>query len=92
MNTTMMVIGMLLIGNIGFVLGAWYSSRKADAKVQNMKVEVDSIIHSLQMKLITEKDNRGFQTRTHVSAWLKKMGPEVHEEFYSGANYGRKTI
>lgn len=95
MTTTMMVamgIAMWVIGIVGFLAGSAYSTRTVGAKIDEMEFTVDHVINALRVKLITENDNRGFQTRTHVSAWLRRMGPEVKEEIYSGANHGRKTM
>lgn len=91
MTPTMMVaVSCLTISS--FFLGLWCANRFVELRVVEKKFKVDSVIRLLQLKLITESDHRGFHTRTQVSEWLKRVGPDIHEEFHSGANHGRKVI
>lgn len=91
MTPTMMVaVSCLTISS--FFLGLWVANRFTETKIKEVKFEVDYVIRTLQLKLITESDHRGFHTRTQVSEWLKRVGPDIHEEFHSGANHGRKVI
>lgn len=92
MTLTMMVLGFIAMGVAGFILGQHHASTVASNKIKEVKFKVDSVIRILQLKLITDNDHRGFHTRTQVIEWLKRAGPDVHEEFHSGANHGRKVI
>jgi F420-0:gamma-glutamyl ligase-like protein len=92
MTLTMMVLGFIAMGVSGFILGQHRAGTAASNKIKEVKFKVDAVIRLLQLKLITENDHRGFHTRTQVSEWLKRVGPDIHEEFHSGANHGRKTL
>lgn len=92
MTITMTVLACFLTLSLGFILGAAYSSAFHKIKVDEVKLNINRVITILQLKLVTENDHRGFHTRTQVSAWLKKMGPEVQEELMPGANHGSKTV
>lgn len=90
--TPTMMVAVFCLTISSFFLGLWLSNRFSETRVGEMKVKVDAVIRLLQLKLITENDHRGFHTRTQVSEWLKRVGPDIHEEFHSGANHGRKTL
>lgn len=92
MNVIMVIIAVWISGLIGFLVGVWYSDKMRTSKREEKAFSVDRVISSLQLKLITENDNRGFQTRSHVSSWLKRMGSEVKEEFHPEVHHGRKTL
>lgn len=92
MTPTMMVIGMVVNGMIGFFLGQHQARHAIGYKIKEVQFKVDQVIRIIQLKLVTDNDHRGFHTRTQVIEWLKRTAPEVHEEFHSGANHGRKTV
>ncbi len=92
MTLTMMVLGFIAMGVAGFILGQHCASSAVSNKIKEVKVTVDYVINTLQLKLILDNDHRGFHTRTQVIEWLKNAGPEVQEEFNSRADHGRKTL
>lgn len=78
MTTTMMVtLGIILwfACGVSFLVGAGVSAHRT-----RDKFSVKTVVDHLQLKLITENDNRGFHTRTQVSSWLKKVGQEIADD------------
>lgn len=83
MTLTMAFIGMFWMFVSGVFLG-----RHIERSIKSKTLfSVDKVVLALQLKLIMDKDKRGFQTRSHVSKWLKNMVPEVKEDL----ERGRKT-
>ena len=89
--STMAIIICILGSNLLLFFSGWTLGKIHQEKKISPNVMAQQVISLLQENLLKANNNRGFQTRTHVTNWLGGMRKNVREAIDSGAINGRTS-